>query len=74
MRGLYDRLDGWSPSYNNLESLYIKAGSEWKKTPIPKAEELQKIEAWEGMPNKAIKYLKTLPEWDAKIFEEISRE
>ena len=62
----------WSPTYNNLKSLYIKAGKSWKKTPITNAIEIQKKEAWKDMPTKAIDYIKSLPEFDAKIFENIT--
>lgn len=33
---LYLKLNGWQPTFNNLKSLYLKFGSEWKLTPIPK--------------------------------------
>ena len=61
-------MGNWSPTFNNLKSLYLKSGSNWEKTPIPDARKLQIKEAWEGMPKEAIKYLKSLPEFDAKIF------
>ena len=69
---LYNLLNGWQPTYNNLKSLYIKSGNEWKRTPIPDAKELQKEEAWEGMPKEAIDYLKELPEFNSKIFTDIT--
>ena len=65
-------LCGWTPTFNNLRSLYIKAGSEWMKTPIPKAEEIQKEEAWKDMPKPAIEYLKSIGEFDAKAFYTIT--
>ena len=49
-----------------------KSGSDWKRTPIPNAQELQIKEAWEGMPIEAIEYLQSLPEFDAKIFLEVT--
>ena len=65
-------LNGWTPTFNNLKSLYLKSGSDWKSTPIPNAEEIQKEEAWESMPKPAIAYLKTLKEFSMEIFEEIT--
>ena len=69
---LYEFLNGWYPTFNNLKSLYLKYGSEWKLTPIQAAEEIQKKEAWAGMPIKAIKYLMSLEEFDKDMFEEIT--
>jgi hypothetical protein len=63
---------GWKPTFNNLKSLYLKHGNSWRNTPIPNAAEIEKKEAWAGMPKKTIRYLKSLPEFNAKIFEEIT--
>ena len=65
-------LNGWKPTTNNLKSLYIKSGSEWKQTPITNATSIQKQETWKDMPEKAVKYLKSLPEFNQEIFEEIT--
>ena len=65
-------LDGWSPTFNNLKGLYLKSGEKWAYTPIPQAQELSIKEAWQGMPKQAIEYLKSLPEFNAKIFAEIT--
>ena len=69
---LYTYLKGWKPTFNNLKSLYLKHGCDWKLTPIPQARELSKKEAWANMPKEAIDYLKSLPEFDAEIFTEIT--
>jgi len=69
---LYCKLDGWRPAFNNIKSLYLKHGSDWKKTPIENAEELSKEEAWRDMPRGAIDYVKSLPEFDSEIFKEIT--
>ena len=66
------KLNGWNPTFNNLKSLYLKFGSEWKLTPIPLAEEISLEEAWKDMPVDAINYLKSLPEFNSKIFFEIT--
>ena len=65
-------IGSWQPTFNNLKSLYLKNDGEWKKTPIPDAKKLQTEEAWEGMPQIAIDYIKSLPEFDAEIFKEIT--
>lgn len=65
-------LNGWSPTFNNLQNLYLKHGGEWRLTPVRKAQETIKEEAWADMPKEAIEYLKSLPEFDAEIFEEIT--
>jgi hypothetical protein len=62
----------WSPTFNNLKSLYLKSGSEWKKTPITSAKELSKKEAWDDFPEEAIEYLRSLPEFNSKIFKKIT--
>lgn len=69
---LHVHLDGWKPTFNNLKCLYLKYGSDWKKTPIPNAEEIQKEEAWRDMPVGAIEYLRTLPEFNSEMFFKIT--
>lgn len=69
---LNKRLNGWSPTFNNLKALYLKAGSKWEETPIPEAKELQKEEAWADVPLAAIDYLRSLPEFDAGVFEAVT--
>ena len=69
---LYNKLNGWKPTFNNIKALYIKSGSDWKLTPIQDAEELSIKEAWSGMPIKAIEYVKSLPEFDAEMFTKIT--
>lgn len=69
---LFKKLNGWQPTFNNLTSLYLKSGSEWRLTPITKAEEISKAEAWADMPIEAIDYVKSLPEYNADMFTEIT--
>jgi len=64
--------NGWHPEVNNLKSLYLKNGSKWECTPIHKAKEISNKEAWSGMPKKMLDYIKSLPEFDAEIFKEIT--
>jgi hypothetical protein len=67
-----NKLNGWKPTFNNIKALYIKHGNDWKLTPIKNAEEISKQEAWQDMPVEAIEYIKSLPEFDAEMFEEIT--
>jgi hypothetical protein len=72
INNLKDKLNGWEPQFNDLKSLYIKNGSDWRLTPIYNASDLQIKEAWGDMPKNAIKYIKSLPEFNANIFEKIT--
>ena len=69
---LYAFLGDWRPTYNNIKALYLANGSDWKLTPIKNAEELQTAEAWAGMPQAAVDYVRSLPEFDAAKFEKIT--
>jgi len=69
---LYSKLNGWRPTYNNIKALWFANGSDWKLTPVKDAKELQKEEAWADMPTAAIEYVRSLPEFDADIFEKIT--
>ena len=69
---LYNKLNGWRPTFNNIKALYLANGSDWKLTPIKDAEEIIKKEAWASMPKEAVEYVKSLPEYDAEMFREIT--
>ena len=69
---LYALLGNWRPTYNNIKALYLANGSDWKLTPIENAKELQTAEAWAGMPQAAVDYVRSLPEFDAAMFEKIT--
>lgn len=69
---LYDKLNGWRPTFNNIKAIYLANGSDWKLTPIKDAEEISKKEAWASMPKEAVEYVKSLPEYDAQMFKEIT--
>jgi hypothetical protein len=62
----------WYPKFNNLFELYSKNGSEWEKTPIYNAKAIQKEQAWADMPKAAIEYLKSLNQFNAKIFFDVT--
>jgi hypothetical protein len=63
----------WSPTFNNLKSLYLKSGSIWEETPIPNAKELSIKEAWSDMPNEMLEYIKSLPEFNKEMFYKITQ-
>ncbi len=69
---LFKALKGWSPTFNNIKAIYLKNGSDWKKTPIHQAKELSKKEAWAGMPKEAVELVQSWPEFDAEMFQEIT--
>ena len=62
----------WFPQSNNSFELLLKNGGLWKSTPINKFSTNSKEKMWEGMPKGVVKYLKSLPEFDEKIFFEIT--
>ena len=69
---LYELLGKWRPTYTNIKALYLANGSDWKLTPIENAKELQTAEAWAGMPQAAVDYVRSLPEFDAAMFAKIT--
>ena len=69
---IYERLNGWVPTFNNIKTLYLKNGNSWNDVPIANAEELQKEEAWADMPKAAVEYIASLPEFNAAMFFEIT--
>ena len=69
---LFDKLNGWRPTFNNIKALYTANGSDWKLTSMKDAEEISKKEAWASMPKEAVEYVKSLPEYDAEMFREIT--
>ena len=71
-RTLMLKLNGWRPTFNNIKALYLENGSDWELTPIQNAQALSKEEAWADMPKEAIAYVRSLPEFDAVMFEEIT--
>jgi len=62
----------WYPLFHNMFELFLKNGSEWEKTPIPKTESVSKEKAWESMPEEMKKYIASLKEFNSKMFFEIT--
>ena len=61
---------GWYPKFNNAEQL--KGELEWYKTNIPAIVGVDNKTAWSSMPEEMLKYIKSLPEYDEKIFNKIT--
>ena len=73
MKELNEKLDGWCPKQTNAFELYVKSGSEWSKiNPSELTNKQNFTDDWVNMPKEAIEYLKTLPEFDAALFKEIT--
>jgi len=74
---LHEKLAGWKPSFNNAFELYLKVGGDWRKIDASKIGGYDlsaeaPYEAWKTMPKEAIDYVRSLPEFDAKMFFEIT--
>lgn len=72
-----EKLNGWFPKFNNGFELYLQNGNDWKKVNASEIcntlDDWQKpAKAWEGVPVEALDYLKSLPEFDASIFTQIT--
>ena len=61
---------GWFPKFNNAEEL--KGNLEWYETNIPAIVRVPNEVAWSFMPTEMKKYLQSLPEYDEKVFKNIT--
>ena len=59
----------WYPRFNNAEEL--KGGLEWYETNIPAIVKVDNKTAWSKMPKDMLEYIKSLPEYNEKIFNKI---
>jgi len=64
--------NGWFPNFTNAEELLEQNGGGWENAPAPKIEGRSDKEAYADMPKKLVDYVKSLPEFDAGIFEKIT--
>jgi hypothetical protein len=60
----------WYPKFNN--SYELKGNLEWYEANIPEIVEVSKEVAWGFMPAEMKEYIISLPEFNAKIFEQIT--
>ncbi len=71
-RNLYVRLGSWRPTVTNIKETYLANRIECEPTTIKGAHEVSRKEVWADMPKAAIEYVKSLPEFDAEMFERIT--
>ena len=64
--------NGWYPEFTNAFKLYEENGEKWECVPAPNIVAVDNKTAYKDMPQKLIEYLKSLPEFDAEIFNEIT--
>ena len=70
---VYSELGSWYPNFTNAEELKSKYGNgEWKSTPAPAISGRTAKEAYAEMPTELVDYIKSLPEYDDKIFRKIT--
>lgn len=69
---IYETLNSfeWYPKFNNAEQL--KGKLEWHETNIPAIEGVDNKTAWSSMPEEMLNYIKSLPEYNEKIFNKIT--
>ena len=69
---IYETLNSfeWYPKFNNAEQL--KGKLEWYETNIPAIEGVDNKTAWSSMPEEMLNYIKSLPEYNEKIFNKIT--
>lgn len=63
--------DGWYPKFTNAFD-YYKKEKKWECVPAPRIDGVDDKAAYKDMPKKLIEYFKSLPEFDAEIFTEIT--
>ena len=64
--------DGWFPKFTNAYELYAANGQDWPSTPAPKIDGMDRTYAYADMPQKLVDYIKSLPEFDADIWQKIT--
>ena len=62
----------WFPKFTNAYELYAANGQDWPSTPVPKIEARDRTYAYADMPQKLVDYIKSLPEFDADIWQQIT--
>jgi len=73
MGNIHSKNNGWTPKVNTAFELYEAAGKDWKKVDASQIKGVdKKHEMWGGMPKETLAYIRSLPEYDADIFEEIT--
>ncbi len=60
----------WYPVFNNVSEL--KGNGEWVDIDLEDVEKISKEKAWAKMPKEMLAYIRSLPEFDAEVFETIT--
>lgn len=60
----------WFPKFHNMYDL--KGDMEWWRVCFPELVDVEPKEAWAKMPQKMLDYIRSLPEFDAKVFEKVT--
>ncbi len=60
----------WTPKYDNFYDL--KGNKEWYSIAFPELMVVDDKTAWSKIPTEMLEYIKSLPQFDAKIFKEIT--
>lgn len=58
--------------FTNAYELYAANGQDWSSTPAPKIQGMDRGYAYADMPQELVDYIKSLPEFDAAIWYEIT--
>lgn len=61
---------GWYPKFNNAEEL--KGNLKWYETNIPAIVSVDNKTAWSFMPKEMLEYIKSLPEYNERIFNKVT--
>ena len=62
----------WYPKQTNAFELYVQNGNQWSKIDTSKLGTKDWSDSWEDCPEEMVSYLRSLPEFDAKLFEAIT--
>ena len=70
---IQNRVGNWDPDFTNAQELKAKAdGQAWEATPADQICGRKNTEAYADMPEELEAYIKSLPEYDAKIYSAIT--
>lgn len=62
---------GWSPDFNDWYG--TKGNKKWWAFCFPQLKDVSRADAWSRMPPEMLEYIKSLPEFDEKVWEKITK-
>ena len=62
----------WYPKFNNAVEFYVQKGHNWELVPADEIKPVTIKEAWASMPKEMLEYIKSLKEFNKKIFTRIT--